>query len=79
MDFEFCPFKGLSRDTWWRHDVFKTTTQNFNEGSTYLSSMKKIKVCSMAKVPSTKTMCFVYGIFWHKKKKKQKKKSEQQQ
>ena len=63
MQFEICPFKALSRDPWWRHEVFKTTVHNFSKGSMYLPSLKKIQVCSMAKVPSTKSLCFVYGIF----------------
>ena len=70
MEFEICHFKALSRDTWWRHDVFKTTTQNFSKGFMHLPSLKKIKICSMAKMPSEKTVCFVYGIFPTRKRRR---------
>ena len=70
MEFENCTFKALSRDIWWRHEFFKTTVHNFSKGSMCMPSLKKIKICSMAKVPSERTLCFVYGIFTKRKRRR---------
>ena len=74
IEIEICPFKALSRDTWWRHKVFKATRHNFCNRSMHLPSFTKIHICSMAKVVTTKSPCKSMGFF-----RKKKKKSEQEQ